>query len=163
MGALLQVEINANARESYRHRKLAIWLRPGGRAMIQGRLRWWVLSLALALTAGCGCGGNEEAIARVHRLPRERLAKLVQDVAAIPDAQGDYRGERIPAAFSDLAPKSISIRHGTTTLYLSGCFDDQVSLIVRGANGHGTPTIWLLPGEAQPGEVLWMGGLPVAR
>lgn len=113
-----------------------------------------MLGVALLLS-GCACGGNETAVAKVQSLSSERFARLFDDVAAMPHADATYREDRIPAAFADLAPESITIRHGLGIVQLSGCVDDKVSLVVRGADGQGTPEIQLIPGEAQQARTLW--------
>ncbi|WP_144436634.1 hypothetical protein [Lysobacter antibioticus] len=73
------------------------------------------LSLVLLL-AGCGCGGNEDAVRKMRAMPKERLAALYQYIESVDSSRKksnpiimSFDKDPIPKEISDLDPKYLRV------------------------------------------------------
>ena len=115
--------------------------------------------LIALLLAACGCGGNDQAIARAQSLSQPRLDQLAKDLNALRAAHSSGTKEfnertGIPKAFADLHPVSVIVDPVMTRVYLSGCVDDKVQILLREYSDHDQELV-LLKGELQGQTVLW--------
>lgn len=115
------------------------------------------------LLAGCGCGGNEDAIRAMRALPKERLAELYQYIQSV-DARRknldpiimDFPRNPVPKKISDLNPKFLRVWDGKAYIHISGCFDDKIDLHFQGLNSPGRKKkISLTLGDHKGSETLW--------
>jgi hypothetical protein len=130
-----------------------------------GHSRLLVL-LALFALFGCAeCVGNEAAIARALALTPQQRAKLMSQMQSLAgshrtDIRRFTRGVDIPMGFEALYPREIVIDPIMPRVYLSGCFDDNVLIVLRDLGpdetGHTVPAeLALLKGERGGETVLW--------
>ena len=123
-----------------------------------------LLHLALVLLlAGCGCGGNEDAVRAMRALPKERLAALYQYVQSVDSSRKgsgpitmSFPKDPVPKEISDLDPKFLEVWGDMSRMHISGCVDDKIYLFFHGLDSpKSKKQIILTLGEWNGSETLW--------